>query len=878
MAGFDLATAIIEIVGDPSKFEAALKKADKDGGGFVKKMGASFGALAKIAIPAGIIATVGALAKKALDAGEQISLMAQRTGVSAENLTRLTYAGGLSGVTLETVGGAMGKLARQMAKGEDEMGKSSKALQRMGVSATDSTGKMRPMLDVVLDVSDAFKKMDPASRLNASMEIFGREGGQKMIDVLSMGREELKKLMEESDRVGYTMSTKTARQLDEFGDVIDRANLRMQAMARVATVTLIPAINQLGEMFKDDFPNMVKLGLWDKIGHYTKRFIFGIVSGFDLILSAIKALFIGIGYTLDVGIEKMKNWLTATSAIIKNTFQAVIMQVENTWARLQNLKPITNALGLPSIENIKHNMALLKQVREENDKMWQESVDKNIDISQNVVDRNTEIQKQFEAMRGDQLDDIVKVLENSLNRSQKLWDEYFEHVAEAQEGANKGGGGPRQLTDAEKEAILAIREQIKQREIEIATMKGQHLTAYKLKLELIDIMKQKLQLKDIPTKLIDQVVAAEQKKALAEFNKISEENSRLAKGQIADMELAMATAAGWTEEIRRLSEAKVALTIAEMREKGVTEDLIARYKELASDELNDRLARSSEEALKKISALHREYAYDVLEATMTEGEKARLAAKEKLEKRLDDLRLFGSTHVDLWKEVLAAQKEAYSAYYAELGFIDRRYETNWTSMFRRIAEVAKNQVKNTGAEMDNLAQAFVTTAQSSLGEAFFDIFTGNFEEARNAAKKFFSDLLREIMNFLAREAVLKMISMFVSKWGGGVTTAASSSTSSGFIAGSISGHRAGGGMVWSRGVYELAEEGPEAVVPTRSGGKIPVQLTGGGASAPIDLHQTIVITPEMFAAMRTTPEEVITIVNSDYARNGQTRRTMRVRR
>jgi hypothetical protein len=854
---FNLATAIIEIVGDPEKFEAALKKADKDGKNFVTKMGAGFGALAKIAIPAGIIGTIGVLAKNALDAGEQINLMSQRTGVSAENLTRLTYAGGLVNVTLETIGSATSRLARQMAKGEDEMGKSSKALQRMGISATDANGKLRPMLDVILDVSDAFKKMDPATRLNASMEIFGREGGQRMIDVLAMGREELKKLMAESDRVGYTMSTETAEQLDKFGDYIDRANLRLQAMSRTAVIVTIPAVEALGNVFSDDFPQDVEGGTVNSL-YYVKRFVIGVVGGFDMLIAGVKVFSNKLGYEIE-----------AIGKQLSNTGDMISKQLSQTFDKLSQMQPITFTETPAEIAaKLTNNLRLFKEIRQTNEKLEKDAVDKNKKLQDEAARMAAEDQEQ--------------ITTKSLERIQKLWDDYFDHKAK-KEKEGGGGGGDRQLTDAEQEAILAVREAIKQREIETATMRGQLQTAYKLKLELIDIEKEKMKLKGIPTKLIDQFATVEQIKALAEFKKASEENSRMVKGEIADQQLAMATAAGLTAEVRRLTQAKIELHVQEMREKGVTEDLIAKWKELATFELDDKLTRQSADTLKAMAAMHRDYAADVLNSTLTEGEKARLAAKDKLDKRLDDLRTFGDAHQEKWVEVLQLEKEAYAAYYAELALNDRTYETSWRSMIRRIGEEAKASGKRTAADMDAFAKNFVTSTTAFVGDEFFNTFTLNFAKAKESARSFFKDLLHQILNFLAQQAVMKFIALATAKWGGaagatGGTAAQWAALGSGAVQ-AVGGHRAGGGMVWQRGVYELAEEGPEAVVPTRDGGHIPVKFEGMKQNnSPIDMHQTIIITPDMFAAMRTSPEEIITIVNSDYARNGQTRRTMRVRR
>jgi hypothetical protein len=905
---FDLASAIIEIVGDPEKFEAALHKAETDGKGFVSKMGATFGVLAKIAIPAGIIATVGELAKKSLEAGEEINLMSKRTGVSTENLSRMAYAGAVVGVSLETIGSSMGRLARQMAKGEDEMGKQSKVLQRIGVSATDAKGHMRPLLDVMLDIQEKFKDMTPAQRLNAAFELFGRGGGQKMLDLLGMTREELTKLMKESDKFGYTMSTETAEQLEHYNQVLTRANLMVQGFSRTIVMDAIPAVEAFGGAFEDDFPSHVEGG-GSRAGYYLKRFVIGVIGGFDLILAGVKSISIGIGYTIDyiqtvipAAVEKIKldviggfDLIGAALARILNSMRhlggAVIDSLVNVYSTIKDLKNPLNpknwednynkilALGEKNLKVWKdHN----EEATAENDEILAKSI---TTIGEKMIAQGKRVADLRNQINNGAAEDMETVYQHSLERIEKLWDEYFDHKAKKQEENDKDNG-KRELTDAEKEAILAVKETIKQREIETATMKGQHRTAYELKLELIDLEKTKMALKGIPTAVIDTFAVTEAAKALAEFNKISEENKRLVSNEIADQQLATVTAAGLTVEVRRLTMAKIDLHAAELRQKGVTEELIQQWKELATTELDDRLTRGTEETLKAIAAMHREYEADILNTTRTQGEKDRLASKDKLNKRLDDLRTFGRQHEELWVEVLQLEKEAYSAYYEELSEQDRKYDTSWRSMFYRIEQEVKASSKRTADEMDGFAKNFVSSVGAFVGDEFFNTFTLNFDKAKESARSFFKDLLHQILNFLAQQAVMKFINLMVSKWGGTPAATGSSyastwgSIGNGAVQASVAGHHAGGGMVWQRGIYELAEEGPEAVVPTRDGGHIPVKFEGGGKSnnAPIDIHQTVVITPDMFAAMRTSPDEVVTIVNSDYARNGQTRRTMRARR
>jgi len=192
-----------------------IEKAGKDAnnalGGMGKILGSVTGGV--LALGAGFSAAgVVAFAKGAIDAADNMRDLSQKTGVSVENLSRFQQAAQMAGTDVEGVGKAMGKLAKGMYEAATTgKGPTSDALQSLGISAVDASGKLRGTDQVMLDVADRFKQMpDGAQKAALAVQLFGKAGAD-MIPMLNEGRQAIEGL-------AATMSTEFANKADAYND------------------------------------------------------------------------------------------------------------------------------------------------------------------------------------------------------------------------------------------------------------------------------------------------------------------------------------------------------------------------------------------------------------------------------------------------------------------------------------------------------------------------------------------------------------------------------------------------------------------------------------------------------------------------------------
>ena len=200
--------------------------------------------------------------EKTADFAEHLEVLSQKTGASATDLSRLEYAAELSDVKVESLGVGLQRLARAMEEAQAGTGPGSDALKRLGLSATDATGHLQPMRDVLLAVADRFSHMENgASKTALAMDLFGRSGAD-LIPLLNQGRDGIAKLEEEADRLGYTMSEEGVRAAQAYDDAMKRFHAEMGGLQRSLALELMPALTDVADAFTQGGP---KASAWEGI-------------------------------------------------------------------------------------------------------------------------------------------------------------------------------------------------------------------------------------------------------------------------------------------------------------------------------------------------------------------------------------------------------------------------------------------------------------------------------------------------------------------------------------------------------------------------------------------------------------------------------------
>jgi hypothetical protein len=205
--------------------------------GVLGSVGGLSGALGALAPAVGGVGLV-AMAQGAINAADDMNDLAQKTGVSVEQLSRFQQAANASGTSIEAVGGAMVKLNRNLAtKNEGAM----KALESLGISATDAAGKLKTTDQIMLEVAGKFAKMpDGAQKSAAAMALFGKSGAD-MIPMLNGGRESIEALT-------ATMSTKFAKGADELNDKVAAVQGKLLQLGVTVGTALMPIMNAMADV------------------------------------------------------------------------------------------------------------------------------------------------------------------------------------------------------------------------------------------------------------------------------------------------------------------------------------------------------------------------------------------------------------------------------------------------------------------------------------------------------------------------------------------------------------------------------------------------------------------------------------------------------
>ncbi|MFZ5736307.1 MAG: hypothetical protein ACOY6K_05430 [Pseudomonadota bacterium] len=242
---------------------AALDKGLKDAQSGVAKFGAGLGTAmaAAGAAAAAAASAIGFAVKGAIDNADKMSKMSQSFGVPVEELSRLKYAADLSDVSLEALGKNVGKLSRNMVEvAGGGIGPAKQAFDALGVSVTNTDGTLKTSSQVIGEVAGKFETyQDGAAKTALAMALFGKSGAE-MIPLLNSGRDGLKEMSDEADRLGLVIDAKTGKSAEAFNDNLTRLQRVIDGIVLKLSAAALPTLVQFTEALVDASKNTNLLG------------------------------------------------------------------------------------------------------------------------------------------------------------------------------------------------------------------------------------------------------------------------------------------------------------------------------------------------------------------------------------------------------------------------------------------------------------------------------------------------------------------------------------------------------------------------------------------------------------------------------------------
>ena len=197
------------------------------------------------------MAGIAGFAKLALDSADELQKLSDTTGLSAERLQELKYAGANLGVELSTITGAQAKLTKSMSAAEKGTGAQADAFETLKISVTDSNGQLKDAKVVMGEAFTALNGVGNETERDAlAMVMFGKSA-MELNPMIKAGGDELNRLTGEARKNGAVMSNEAVAGLDGFGDAMDNMKTSIVGRFGEAFSELAPMLTNLTEKIKN---------------------------------------------------------------------------------------------------------------------------------------------------------------------------------------------------------------------------------------------------------------------------------------------------------------------------------------------------------------------------------------------------------------------------------------------------------------------------------------------------------------------------------------------------------------------------------------------------------------------------------------------------
>lgn len=248
-----LGQLVVEISTDLTNFNKGLVDAEKkvrDTTGKISELTNKIGTGLTVA-GAAITGAFALMIKSSVDYADQIYDVSQRTGIATETLSRLKYVAEQTESSFEGLTVGLRILSKNIYDAYTGGAKTNETFRELGISVTDASGKMVSAENALFAIADKFKGLDDATAKSAlALQLFGR-GGTAIIPVLNLGSEGIKKLSDQADRLGITLTTGNARAIDKFSDDMKSLKASVGGLWLNISLLLIPILEKLVKFLTD---------------------------------------------------------------------------------------------------------------------------------------------------------------------------------------------------------------------------------------------------------------------------------------------------------------------------------------------------------------------------------------------------------------------------------------------------------------------------------------------------------------------------------------------------------------------------------------------------------------------------------------------------
>lgn len=181
--------------------------------------------------------------------GDELGKTAKKLGMTTDELSAMRFAAAQTGVKAQALDMGIQRMTRRMAEAAMGTGEAKDAIKQLGLNA-QALAKQGPMT-ALLQISDALASVESQSeRVRLSFKLFDSEG-VSLVNTLQDGRGELRRLMEQAEKVGAVLTQSGARRLEAVADAANRSKVALAGIKNTLIIYLAPVIEKIADKLTD---------------------------------------------------------------------------------------------------------------------------------------------------------------------------------------------------------------------------------------------------------------------------------------------------------------------------------------------------------------------------------------------------------------------------------------------------------------------------------------------------------------------------------------------------------------------------------------------------------------------------------------------------
>lgn len=195
--------------------------------------------IVKDLLPSIGVLSLAKFAKSAIDAGDEMFILSQKTGIAVEKLAGLEHAAQLNGTSMESAATGVKKLSTYLFEAAAGGKEQTTMLKILGVTAKEP-------LPALEQIADQFATMtDGAEKSAVAVKLFGKSG-LDMIPMLNGGSAALRDMIAEGEKLN-PISTEFSVNADALKDNFDRMRTAAKGNAFTFSNELMPTLISVSE-------------------------------------------------------------------------------------------------------------------------------------------------------------------------------------------------------------------------------------------------------------------------------------------------------------------------------------------------------------------------------------------------------------------------------------------------------------------------------------------------------------------------------------------------------------------------------------------------------------------------------------------------------